>query len=122
MEFGIEKCAMVITRSGRRQTIEGIELPNQKRIRKRDGKKTYKYFGILEADTIKQAEMKEQISKEYPRRTKNLFKTNFCRKKFHQRDKHLGDPPCKMLGTILKMDEGRNLTSEPEKKKDDNDG
>ena len=28
-------------------------------------KETYKYLGILEADTIKQVEMKEKIQKEY---------------------------------------------------------
>ena len=33
-------------------------------------KETYKYLGILEADTIKQVEMKKWIKKEYPRRTK----------------------------------------------------
>ena len=31
---------------------------------------TYKYLGILEADTIKQAEIKEKIQKEYLRKTK----------------------------------------------------
>ena len=28
MEFGIEKCAMLIMRSGKRHMTEGIELPN----------------------------------------------------------------------------------------------
>ena len=28
MEFGIEKCALLIMKSGRRQITEGIELPN----------------------------------------------------------------------------------------------
>ena len=36
---------------------------------------TYKYLGILEADTIKQAEMKEKIQKEYLRRTRKLLET-----------------------------------------------
>ena len=31
-------------------------------------KETYKYLGILEADTIKQAEMKEKMKKDYLRR------------------------------------------------------
>ena len=34
---------------------------------------TYKYLGILEADNIKQAEMKEKIQKEYLRRTRKLL-------------------------------------------------
>ena len=33
MEFGIEKCAMVIRKSGKWQMIEGIEQPNQEKIR-----------------------------------------------------------------------------------------
>ncbi len=33
MEFGIETCAMVIMRSEKRHITEGIELPNQEKIR-----------------------------------------------------------------------------------------
>ena len=33
MEFGIEKCVKLIMKSGKIQTTEGIELPNQERIR-----------------------------------------------------------------------------------------
>ena len=59
MEFGIKKCAMLIMKRRKQQMIEGIELPNQEKIRMLKEKETYKYFGILEADTIKLAEMKE---------------------------------------------------------------
>ena len=38
---------------------EGIELPNQEKTKTFGEKETYKYLGILEADTIKQEEMKE---------------------------------------------------------------
>ena len=62
MEFGIEKCVMLIMRSRRRKIMEGIELPNQERIRMFDGKEIYKYLVILEVETIKQ-EMKEKILK-----------------------------------------------------------
>ena len=31
MKFGIEKCAMLIMKSGKRQMMEGIELPNQEK-------------------------------------------------------------------------------------------
>ena len=37
----------------KRQTMEGIELPNQERIRTFGEKENYKYLGILEVDTIK---------------------------------------------------------------------
>ena len=43
--------------------MEGIEVPNQKRIRALGEKENYKYLRILEADSIKQAEIKEKIRK-----------------------------------------------------------
>ena len=60
MEFGIEKCVMFIIKSGKRQKTEGIELPNQERIKMRGEKEKYKYSGILNADSLKQVEMKEK--------------------------------------------------------------
>ena len=39
---------------------EGVELLNRVVIRTLGEKETYKYLGILEADTIKQVEMKEK--------------------------------------------------------------
>ena len=42
------------------QMTEGIELPNQEKIRTFGEKEIYKYMGILEPDTIKQAEVKEK--------------------------------------------------------------
>ena len=52
-----------------------IELPNQERIRMLGEKETYKYLRILEANTIKQVEMKEKIKKENLRRTRKLLET-----------------------------------------------
>ena len=40
--------------------MEGIELPNPDKIRTLGIKETYRYLGILESDSIKQAEMKEK--------------------------------------------------------------
>ena len=57
-----------------RHLMDGIELPNQDKIRILGEKETYKYLGILKADTIKQ-EMKEKIKKEYLRRTRKLPET-----------------------------------------------
>ena len=53
MEFGIEKCAMQVMKSGRRHLTDRMELPYQGKIRMLGEKKTYKYLGILEVDTIK---------------------------------------------------------------------
>ena len=40
---------------------KGIEQPNQEKIRTVGEKESYKCLEILEADTIKQMEMKEKI-------------------------------------------------------------
>ena len=61
MEFGIEKCAMLIMKSGKRHITDGMELPNQDKIRTLAENETYKYVGVLEAGTIKQVEMKDKI-------------------------------------------------------------
>ena len=53
MEFGTEKCAMLVMKSGKGNLKSGMELPNQDKIRTLGEKETYKYLGILEADTIK---------------------------------------------------------------------
>ena len=60
---------------GKRHITEGVEEPNQVEIRRLREKETYKYLGILEADTIKQQEMKEKIKKEYLRRARKLLET-----------------------------------------------
>ena len=75
MEFGIEKCAKVVIKSGKRHMTDGMELSNQDKIRKLGENETYKYLGILVADTIKQVEMKDKIQKEYIRRTRKLHET-----------------------------------------------
>ena len=75
MEFGIEKCALLVMKSGKRRITDGIELPNQDNIRTLAENETGKYIGILEADTIKQVEMKNKIQKEYLRRTRKLLET-----------------------------------------------
>ena len=53
MEFGIEKCALIVIKSGKRHLTDGIEQPNQDKIRTLAENETYKYLGILEDDTIK---------------------------------------------------------------------
>ena len=75
MEFDVEKCAMLVMKSGKRHMTDGMELPNQDKIRTLEENETYKYLGILEADTIKQVEMKDKIRKEYLRRTGKLLET-----------------------------------------------
>ena len=51
---------MLFKKSGKWHLTEEIELPNQDKIRTLGEKETYRYLGILEADSNKQVEMKEK--------------------------------------------------------------
>ena len=73
IEFLKEKYAMLIMKTGKRHLMDGIKLPNQDKIRTLSEKETYKYLGILEADTIKQVKTNEEIKKEYLTRTTKLL-------------------------------------------------
>ena len=63
-EFGIEtleKWAMIIMRRGKQQMREGIELSNwQKKIITFGEKEHFKNLGILEEDSVEEAEMREK--------------------------------------------------------------
>ena len=90
MKFGIEKYAILVMKSGKRHLTDRMELPNQEKTRTLGEKETYNYLGIMEADTIKQVEMKEKIKKEYLRRTKKLLRDKTMLQKPYQRNKYLG--------------------------------
>ena len=93
MESDIEKCTMLVMKSGKRHLTDVMELPNQDKNPRIKGK-TYKYLGILEVSTIKQVEMIEKVLKEYLRRTRKLLKTKLYGKKLYQRNKYLGCITC----------------------------
>ena len=59
-ESNIKECAMLVKKSGQRHLTDGMEQPNQDKIRTLGEKETYKYLCIFEADIIKQVEMKEK--------------------------------------------------------------
>ena len=42
MEFGREKCAMLVMKNGKRHLTDGMELPNQEKIRTLGEKGFYK--------------------------------------------------------------------------------
>ena len=77
MEFGREKCAILVMKSGKRYQRE---LPTQGKFRTLGENEAYRYLEILEADTIKQVATKEKNQKEYLRRTRKILVTNLsCR-------------------------------------------
>ena len=82
MGFGIEKCAMLVMKSGKRHMTDGMAVPNHDIIRTLGENETHKYLGILEANTIKQVEMKNKIRKEYLRRTRKLLETKLSSRNF----------------------------------------
>ena len=82
MEFGIEKCALLVMKSGKWHLTDGIELPNQDKFRMLAENETYKYLENLEADTIKQIEIKNKIQKEFLRRIRKLLETKLSSRNF----------------------------------------
>ena len=112
MEFGIEKCVMFIMGSGKGQITEGMELPNQERIKTLGEKETFKYLGILEADGTKQVEMKEKNKNEYFRRTRKLLENKLSSRNLIKEINTLATP----LVRYYSGNGRRTSTIEPEDK------
>ena len=74
MEFGLSKCEVLIMKTGKLVKTEGKSMHNGKVIKNIE-EGGYKYLEILEADSIKQEEMKGQIKKESTRSVKNILKS-----------------------------------------------
>ena len=89
-------------KSGKRLRTDRMELPNQEEIRTLAEKETYKYFGILDADTIKQVEMKDKIQKEYFRRTWKLLETKLSCRNLIKRINTWAVPLVRYSGPLLK--------------------
>ena len=68
MDFGIEKCAMLVMEKGKILKSVGIELPDGNVIKSLQEGESYKYLGILAADKFLEEKMKLNVSKEYVRR------------------------------------------------------
>ena len=75
MEFGIEKCAMLVMEKGKIVKPVGIELPDGKVIKSLQESESYKYLGILEADKFLEERMKLNVLKEYIRRLRKVLKS-----------------------------------------------
>ena len=59
-------------------------ITKSRKIRTHEKKETYKYLGILEADTIKQENMREKMFK-YLRRTRKQLETKLYGRNFIKR-------------------------------------
>ena len=93
---------MLVMKSGKRHLTDGMGLPNQDKIKTLAENETYKYLGILEADTIKQVEMKGKIRKEYLRGTRKLLETKLNFRNFIKGINPLAVPLVRYSGPFLK--------------------
>ena len=75
MEFGIEKCVMLVMEKGKIVMSVGIELPDGKVIKSLQEGESYKYLGILEADKFLEEKIRLNVSKECIRRLKIFLKS-----------------------------------------------
>ena len=74
MEFGLDKCGVLVIERGVKVKHEGIKLPDGKVMKEIDDD-GYKYLGILEGATIMNKEMKVKVWNEYLRRVKCVAKS-----------------------------------------------
>ena len=77
MQFGIDKCAVLVMKRGKLVLCDGIEMPDGNSIREVE-ESGFKYLGVLEADDLKHAAMKEDMQvtcKEYFRQIRKILKS-----------------------------------------------
>ena len=104
MEFSIQKYAMFIMKSGKKQMMEGVEFQLKKKSEQSEKRKitnTWEY-GKQEPSN------KQRINKnkkDNPRRTRKLRENQTIYQKSLEKDQHLGCSQRKILEIILKVDE-----------------
>ena len=103
VEFGIEKCAMLVMKSVKRHLSDGMEQSKQDKIRTLGEKETYKYLSILKV-------MKEKkFEKEYLWRTRKLLEIKLSGWNLIKGIKIWVVPHVRYLGPFLKWQE-KNLS------------
>ena len=61
MEFGIDKCAMLVLKRVEITKFDGISLPDGKLMKRLIEGAGYKYLEIIQADQIRYTQMKEKV-------------------------------------------------------------
>ena len=68
MEFGKEKCSMLLMKCGKRHMTEGMELPNQKKLERSEKRKptnTWEYWKLTSQNKLKlKKKLRKSISGE----------------------------------------------------------
>ena len=63
MEFGLKKCGVLVLKRGEVVKMDGVTLPDGQAIKQID-EDGYRYFRILEVDSVKERKMKIRCQKE----------------------------------------------------------
>ena len=75
MQFGLEKCASMTMKRGKRVHSDGIALPDGAQLRALGEEESYRYLGVLESDHVLHKESKVRLKAEYIRRVKKCLKS-----------------------------------------------
>ena len=104
MEFGIEKCAILLMKGGKRETAEGIELLKSVKNKNswREGK--WQVLGNIESRHHQASQVEGKNTKWISQKHEKTSRNQILLQKSHQRDNHLGNLSSKILRTILKVD------------------
>ena len=103
------------TNNGRNRTAKSRK--NQNTWRK--GK--LQLLGNIGSEHHQTSEDERKNKKRIAQTSEKISRNQTLQQNFHQRDKHLGSPPCKILGTSLLMDKGRTQINELKDKEVDDD-
>ena len=74
MEFGLNKCGVLLMKRGKKVRFDGITLLDEQIIREIE-EEGYKFLGILWVDMMREKEMKKRFMREYKRRLKLVLKS-----------------------------------------------
>ena len=64
MDFGIQKCSMLVLKRGKKTKSDGIKLPDNIVIKSLKEEEGYKYLGMLQIDEVQEKEGKRNVSNE----------------------------------------------------------
>ena len=74
MEFGLNKCGVLLMKRGKKVRFDDITLLDEQIIREIE-EEGYKFLGILWVDMMREKEMKKRFMREYKRRLKLVLKS-----------------------------------------------
>ena len=75
MKFGLEKCASMTKKRGKRVHSEGIALPDGAQMRALGEEESYRNLDVLESDYVLHEESKVRMRAEYIRRVRKCLKS-----------------------------------------------